>query len=371
MIPIRLELKNFMAYRDAPVVDLTGMHVVCLTGENGAGKSTLLDAITWVLWGQARAKRDDELITQNEMEMRVSLVFSEGNNTYQVVRTRKLGRVSARTKAPTSTGGLDLLVEDNGSWRTLSETRQSDTQAKIISILNLTYETFVNSAFLKQGRADEFTLKTPGERKALLAEILSLDVWVDYEERVKQEQNKLEENRSVLAFDLRQTEEEILKRPAYEQELAVAQLAVSEAQQTLARADEEMTEIERQRERIRGLRSQVARADDTQRAVQSQMNDLSTEREKHRQTLAEYQEVSSQREGLERGFAEYQAAQKQNEEWNLKLTSLVELNARKTDAEVRIADARRKLESERDMAALLVQTLLAGADMKVLSEQLA
>ncbi|HEY3341432.1 MAG TPA: SbcC/MukB-like Walker B domain-containing protein, partial [Anaerolineae bacterium] len=48
-----------------------------------------------------------------------------------------------------------------------------------------------------------------------------------------------------------------------------------------------------------------------------------------------------------------------------------ELNARKTDAEVRIADARRKLESERDMAALLVQTLHAGADTKVLTEQLA
>jgi exonuclease SbcC len=331
----------------------------------------LLDAITWALWGQARAKRDDELITQNEMEMRVSLVFSEGSNTYQVVRTRKLGRVSARTKVPTSSGGLDLLIEDNGSWRTLSEVRQSDTQAKIIHILNLTYETFVNSAFLKQGRADEFTLKTPGERKALLAEILNLDVWVEYEERVKQEQSKLEENRNVLAFDLRQTEEEILKRPIYEQELATAQVAVGDAQQTLARADEEMTEIERQRERVRGLRTQVARADDAQRAVQSQMNELVAEREKHRQTLAEYQEVISQREELERGFAEYQAAQKQNDEWNLKLTNLVELNARNTDAEVRIADARRKLESERDMAALLVQTLHANADTKVLTDQLA
>jgi exonuclease SbcC len=370
MIPIRLELKNFMAYRDAPVVDLTGLHVVCLTGENGAGKSTLLDAITWALWGQARSKRDDELITQNETEMRVSLVFKEGSNTYQVVRTRKLGRVNARSKIPTSTGELGLLIEDSGSWRSLNEGRQSDTQAKIIHILNLTYETFVNSAFLKQGRADEFTLKTPGERKALLAEILSLDIWADYEERVKQEQNKLEENRSVLAFDLRQTEEEILKRPTYEQELAAAQAAVGEAQQVLARADEEMTEIERQRERVRGLRTQVARADDAQRAVQSQMKELVAEREKHRQLLAEYQEVISQRDELERCFAEYQTALKQNDELNLKLTSLVELNARKTEAEGHIADARRKLESERDMAAQLVQTLKANSDTSVLTEQL-
>jgi exonuclease SbcC len=371
MIPIRLELKNFMAYRDAPAVDLTGLHVVCLTGENGAGKSTLLDAITWALWGQARAKRDDELIAQGELEMRVGLVFKEGSNIYQVVRTRKLGRMSARAKAPASSGSLELLIEDNGSWRTITEGRQSETQAKIIQTLNLTYDTFVNSAFLKQGRADEFTLKTPGERKALLAEILSLDVWADYEDRVKQEQAKLEENRGVLAFDLRQTEEEILKRPTYEQDLVAAQVIVREAQIVLARADEEMTEIERQRERVRGLRARLARADDAQRAMQAQAQDLAAEREKHRQLLAEYQAVIAQRDELERCFAEYQAALKQNEELNLKLTSLVELNARKTDAENRIADVRRKLESERDMAAQQVQALRANSDTGLLKEQLA
>ena len=109
-----------MAYRSAPVLDFTGLRVVCLIGENGAGKSTLLDAITWVLWGQARSKRDDELISQGESEMRVGLVFAEGDNTYQVVRTRKLGRITSRTKMPVSTGNLELLVEDHGSWRTLS-----------------------------------------------------------------------------------------------------------------------------------------------------------------------------------------------------------------------------------------------------------
>ena len=126
-----------------------------VTGVSGAGKSTLLDAITWALWGQARAKRDDELISQGEGEMRVSLVFEEGTNTYQVIRTRKLGKATTRNKAPASTGSLDLLVEDKGLWRTLNETRQTDTQAKIINLLNLNYETFINSAFLKQGRADE------------------------------------------------------------------------------------------------------------------------------------------------------------------------------------------------------------------------
>ena len=370
MIPIRLELKNFMAYRDAPPIDMNGLHVVCLTGENGSGKSTLLDAITWALWGQARAKRDDELISQNENEMRVCLVFKEGTNTYQVVRTRKLGRVSARTKTPTSSGELNFLIEDNGSWRTLNEGRQADTQAKIIRILNLSYETFINSAFLKQGRADEFTLKTPGERKALLAEILSLDTWSEYEDRVKREQSKLDENKSVLTFDLRQTEEEIVKLPRYQQELITAQAAAYEAQRALERADAEMTEIERQRERVKGLRAQVSHAEDGLRAVQAQLNELNAERGKHRKLLADYQDAIAQREELEHGFAEYQAALKLNDEMNLKLTSLVDLNARKTDAESKVADARRKLQSERDLVSQQVQTLQANADTRTLTEQL-
>ena len=39
------------------------------------------------------------------------------------------------------------------------------------------YDTFINSAFLLQGRADEFTNKTPAERKAVLASILGLEAY--------------------------------------------------------------------------------------------------------------------------------------------------------------------------------------------------
>ena len=63
MIPQKLSLRNFMCYReDAPPLDFTGIHLACISGDNGHGKSALLDAITWALWGRARAKTDDELI---------------------------------------------------------------------------------------------------------------------------------------------------------------------------------------------------------------------------------------------------------------------------------------------------------------------
>ena len=51
MLPVRLEIKNFLAYRETVVLQFDGIHLACLTGPNGAGKSSLLDAITWAVWG--------------------------------------------------------------------------------------------------------------------------------------------------------------------------------------------------------------------------------------------------------------------------------------------------------------------------------
>ena len=71
MIPLRLQLTNFLAYRSPDPLRFDGIHLACLTGPNGAGKSSLLDAITWALWGQARAKRDDELVHMGQSDMLV------------------------------------------------------------------------------------------------------------------------------------------------------------------------------------------------------------------------------------------------------------------------------------------------------------
>lgn len=348
MIPLKLELKNFMAYRDPEPLDFSGLHVVVLTGENGAGKSTLLDAITWALWGQARAKRDDELIHQGTTEMRVALTFSEGRHIYQVVRTRKIGK-AAKGKAPTSSGTLDFLVKtaDNG-WNTLTEPRIADTQDKIIRTLNLTYETFINSAYLKQGRADEFTLKPPAQRKAVLSEILNLDVWQEYEARAKDRLATLESDQLKLKSELDQAEAEIARLPEYERGLHEAQAAAQDVERTMHQAEAAMTEIERQRERARALRAQQAQIAARLRTLQADLDKLRAEREQHVALLEQYQNALRQREEIERGFAELEQARASNEALNVKLASMAGLNERKYAAERAIAEARNAL--ERDLA---------------------
>ena len=49
MIPIALELTNFLPYKNPVSLDFSGIHVACLAGENGAGKRTLVKIIYGVL----------------------------------------------------------------------------------------------------------------------------------------------------------------------------------------------------------------------------------------------------------------------------------------------------------------------------------
>ena len=73
MIPIKLELTNFLSYKITQTLDFNGIHVACLVGDNGSGKSSLLEAMVWALWGRARdgKRSDDELVHHGETEMRV------------------------------------------------------------------------------------------------------------------------------------------------------------------------------------------------------------------------------------------------------------------------------------------------------------
>ena len=41
----------------------------------------------------------------------------------------------------------------------------------------MNYDAFINASFLLQGKADEFTTKTAGKRKEILADLLGVNVW--------------------------------------------------------------------------------------------------------------------------------------------------------------------------------------------------
>lgn len=253
MIPLKLELQNFLPYKDPDPLDFSGLHVACLAGDNGAGKSSLLDAMTWALWGRARAKTDEELIRQGATEMRVVFTFGLQGQVYQVIRQKRAGKGKGSS--------LELQLQENGKWKGQSEATILQTQKKIIGLLKLDFDTFVNSAFIQQGKADEFTRKTPAQRKEVLADILGLDQWGVYEERAKKRIAELREKIVELEGEIAGYDRELNRRAEYEAALATATAKLADVQSKLLAAESQWAEVEKARDALNALRKQMADLD--------------------------------------------------------------------------------------------------------------
>jgi exonuclease SbcC len=305
MIPIKLELRNFLAYRDPEPLDLSGLHVACLAGANGAGKSSLLDAITWALWGKARAHRDDELIHLGQTEMQVSLTFSLDGNLYRVTRYR--------SSKGTGRSLLSLEVKDGEQWLPRNEATIRDTQENINRLLRLDYQTFINSAFLVQGRADEFTRKTPAERKAILSEILGLDVWEQYEERAKQRLRQIDTERLQVEAEIREIDTELAREAEYRHGLDEAKHELMAIIEQVREAEARYNQLEQARLRYDAQRARCA--DLEQRLLQDEAERLriAQEQQKLLERRAGFEEILASRQEIETGYAVLRAAQQQEQ----------------------------------------------------------
>src|SRR6188474_850660 len=128
MIPLSLRLAGFLSYRDPIELDFTTFDLACISGPNGAGKSSLLDAITWVLFGEARGRNNDVIHLHPDVKSaEVQLTFKHEENTYRVQRTlpRNKGTV------------LEFQILNVNEWRPLTEKTTRDTQARIEQTLRL------------------------------------------------------------------------------------------------------------------------------------------------------------------------------------------------------------------------------------------
>lgn len=362
MIPKELSLTNFMCYRDAHV-DFSGIHVGCLAGENGAGKSALLDAITWALWGHSRlgARGDDDLIHLGQDSMRVELVFRLGENVYRVLRRREAGKRS-RTL-------LDFQVGDGDQWRTLVEGGVRDTQERIQQSLRLDHDTFVNSAFLRQGHADEFTVKTASERKRVLGDILGLDRWAVYEDRVKHRLRSVRTEAEAIGLRLEEIDAELDRRAEYQAQLASARAAVDELSEAVTTAREAYQEMEAARAAYQHLEVQISDQVARIRQADEELAELRSGREDHQRRLEGYEVLVAQKEAIEAGYRAYREAMERERRLGERLRRSVDLDERRRTLMSRISEARHKLEAQREILARRVEELEARLPDEILLQE--
>ena len=257
MIPIKLNLRNFLSYREnVPTLDFTGVHVACLCGDNGHGKSALLDAITWSLWGHARGQVQDDLVSYGADEARVELEFLARDGRFKVVRSRRRG--GGRRRQGASDLQLVSLNGDGDATQVVSGNSIRETQARVEQLVGMDYETFINSAFLLQGRADEFTSKSPAERKAVLSSILGLEAYDRFQgkARVKAAEKRSESDRLTGRVRQVQSEKEALGDPG--EELPTASRQVEEVSERLARSRKQSGELQAKLAELRAIHATLS-----------------------------------------------------------------------------------------------------------------
>lgn len=339
MIPIRLHMRNFMCYTDVhEPLQFDGIHVACISGDNGHGKSTLLDAITWALWGECRSHSADELIHLGATEMEVEFEFQLGDGRYRVLRRR--------SRAGRGQTALELhSVLDDGTLRPLTGGTMRETQERIVDLLGLTYDTFINSSFLLQGRADEFTVKPPGERKRILAEILELGRYDELEARAREAMKARETAVAEADRDLAAIDAELARRPEHEAELdrlerrhaeldreaEHARLVVEALKERKARGDRARAELAAAERRVADGRQQLARAE--------------RQAAEHRDRIAQHEAVLAQADQIEAGYERLREARAAVEALNDKAAAALDLEKERSKQQRAVERARSALEA--------------------------
>jgi len=343
MIPLNLKMRNFMCYRDnVPPLSFEGIHTACLSGDNGNGKSALIDAMTWALWGKARARSDDELIHTGQREMEVEFEFGVAGQPYRIIRKR------ARPKKASGAGqsALDFFIATNGGFKSISGNSIAQTQQKITDTLHMDYETFINSAFLRQGHADEFTKKRPAERKEVLSNILGLDRYDQLEDKARELARAQELEKTQLESTLRDISEELALKPDYQAELEKAQQTLSQIENVAKEKEARLNELRRQKEtldkkkvQLDQLTAGIEERNKNLEAFEGQMSRIQS-------SVREHEALIARRDAIASSYARYQEARKRFDELDRKFRQSVNLEKQKAQLENRINEAGQSLRTE-------------------------
>lgn len=278
MRPVRLELKNFTAFRDAQAIDFDGLDLFAISGPTGSGKSSILDAITYALYGYVErvGRQVGQLVSQGQPRLAVTFEFAVDDERFRVTRSTPVK------------GNTQILLErgEGDAWVQAGEGADKVGAANelIRRAVGLDYDAFTRTVLLPQGRFAEFLVGDAKERRAILTDLLGLELFerlgrragdakreADAEARAKT--SLLETEYAGVTPDS-VAEAEVLAKAAAQREEALgaaeaAVRAVAERWADAARAIAELRTCERDVREAEGVASDVADAleDVTDRAA--------------------------------------------------------------------------------------------------------
>ncbi|MEY3328390.1 MAG: hypothetical protein RLZZ115_1271 [Cyanobacteriota bacterium] len=308
MIPQKLTLKNFLSYREA-TLDFSGLHTACICGSNGSGKSSLLEAMAWAIWGESRAESKDDIIYMGELETQVDFIFISQGNLYRVIRNRRRGQSGALEFQVATTVLQEIEDLDQIKFRTLTEKGIAPTQQKIIDYLKLDYDTFTNSAYLRQGKADEFMIKRPAERKEILANLLKLDQYDGLSDKAKDLAKSYKSQAEILEQTLTSNQVQIDQKGQLEQDIIQLQNTINQLQEKQAQDREQYQQLQAQQHHRQSWEKLLTGQQQQHQTFAQDYRRLQQELVTTQQQSQELEAVLKQETEIQTGYTHFQTLQ--------------------------------------------------------------
>ncbi len=326
---------------DVPSLNLEPVHIACISGDNGYGKTALLDAITWAIWGKARAKTQDELVNVARNTMFVELDFFAGESRYRVTRTYTKGRGASSGKSE-----LNLSIIIGNTVTSLMANTIKETEEKIVNLLNMDYEIFINTSYLKQGDSNRFTSSRPTDRKKILADLLDLSYYERLESASKQHsrqlQNDVEVQQSVIEHKSSAFQEKELILEKLETYKKESQNLLSE-EQSLSK---ELEDLNQKRQtllvEISNKKTMVDQIDTSEKEIGMML----VQEMRWKKELGELKILLSRSEEIQSTYKEYQDLRSEYGRSSTLISDFHKINAEKIVIEKTIAIETLKLESQ-------------------------
>jgi len=347
LIPVKLSLKNFLSYgEDVSPLDFTQFHIACLSGNNGQGKSALLDALTWAVWGEGRKasqekKADNSLLRIGQKDMQVEFVFDLEGDRYRIIRNYSIAQKSSRSSLE-----FQVFNQENNEYVSLTGSSIRKTQEKITKTLRIDYQTFINSAFILQGRIDEFSRKSARERKEILSEILGLS---HYDELANLAKSHLREINNIIMTKESRLEyiyQETANLDFYKEKIK----ELSESCESISRKIKtEGVKVSKLKEDINILKhksEQCAESEDRIEQHRQEMTRGQRQIELRKKEIIDCEKIISQKEKVLNDFKNYQKFNAENNEFSRKLQRIRKIEEDKVLTGKKIESERADLEVE-------------------------
>src|SRR5260221_6167789 len=321
MIPVSLKLSNFTSYgENPPELHSQQVQLASIYGLNVTGKSSLLDSIPWCIWGTSRAgDSSDELVRLGQNEMQVEFSFELDGNQFTVKRKRSK-----------KSGGHTALELWSASHN-LTEGTIKATQQKIIDALHLSYETFTNSAFLRQGHADEFTTKGPTDRKRILADILGLDHYDKLEEKAKEKAKDAQTQLALLEYQLPEIEVELSQGEQSQVKKIETEEKIDQLEDGIKKIEKEMKNLQEEKAKLIAAYDQQEKIKQTFSELKSELNNITQDGKNRSTSIKDLEEELKNLPSFEAKLEQLKALQKQLEMFN-------EIRQKRLEIEKKISD---------------------------------